>query len=112
MTKRLLVSASLVLLVLPVAAQAGLPKDVEKFIAKREACDHFRGEIPTPGEKRRVKEVNREIRRLCDGTDRTLAQLKRKHAMDAAVMQRLSEFDSQIEADDAMQTKNLVWRRP
>jgi hypothetical protein len=112
MTKKLLLGAVLALLSLPVIAQEGLPKDVEKFIVKREGCDHFRGEIPEPREKRRMREVNREIRRLCGGTDRALAQLKRKYAMDEVVMQRLSEFDAQIEANDVQQPKKSITRLP
>jgi hypothetical protein len=112
MTKKLLVSTLLALLSLSVTAQEGLPKDVEKFIAKREGCDHFRGEIPEPGEKRRMRDLNREIRRLCGGTDRALAQLKRKYAMDVVVMQRLSEFDAQIEADDVQQPKKSPTKLP
>lgn len=112
MTKKLLVSTLLALLSLPAIAQEGLPKDVEKFIAKREGCDHFRGEIPDLGEKRRMREVNREIRRLCGGTDRALAQLKRKYAMDEVVMQRLSEFDAQIETNDLQQPKRSTTKLP
>lgn len=92
-------------LAIPVIAQEALPKDVEKFIAKREGCDHFRGELPEPGQTRRMKDVNLEIRRLCRGTDKALARLKDKYANDQAVMQRLDEFEPQIEASDAKPLK-------
>ncbi len=79
-------------------AQVALPNDVEKFIAKREGCDHMRGEIPEPAQEQRMKEVNREIQRLCKGTDQRLAQLKKKYASHQAVMSRLDEFEPVIEA--------------
>jgi hypothetical protein len=58
----------------------------------------MRGEIPDPGDKQRMREVNREIQKLCKGTDKDLAQLKRKYAKNPAVMQRLDEFEPAIEA--------------
>jgi hypothetical protein len=91
MIKQLLVSASAALLVLPVMALEVLPKDVEQFITKREGCDHFRGEIPEPGQKKRMREVSREIKRLCTGTDKALSQLKMKYDKDKAVLQRLDD---------------------
>jgi hypothetical protein len=91
MLKQLLVSASAALLVLPVMALEALPKDVEQFITKREGCDHFRGEIPEPGQKKRMREVSREIKRLCTGTDKALSQLKMKYDKDKAVLQRLDD---------------------
>jgi hypothetical protein len=57
----------------------------------------MRGEIPDPGEKQRMREVNREIQKLCKGTDKALAQLKRKYAKNPSVMRRLGEFEPGIE---------------
>jgi 16S rRNA U516 pseudouridylate synthase RsuA-like enzyme len=59
-----------------------------------------------------MREVNREIRRLCGGTDRALAQLKRKYAMDQVVLERLSEFDAQIEANNIQQPKAFTTKLP
>jgi hypothetical protein len=75
-----------------------LPPDVHSFIADREGCDHMRGEIPDPPDKQRMKEVSREIDKLCRGTDRRLANLKRKYASDRTVMRHLNEFEAEIEA--------------
>lgn len=44
-----------------------------------------------------MREVNREIRRLCKGTDKELAKLKRKYAAEPQVMERLNEFEHRIE---------------
>ncbi|MCC2954680.1 hypothetical protein LK542_03505 [Massilia sp. IC2-477] len=98
---RLMVSVVFVLVCLgassAIAAEEKLPTDVAKFVAKREGCDHFRGEMPDPPDKQRMREVNQEIRKLCTGTDKKLAQLKRKYANNPVVMQRLSEFEEKIE---------------
>lgn len=96
--KKNLICLALLVLMSSVLAEAPLPPDVQKFIERREGCDHMRGEIPDPGEKRRMKEVNREIEKLCKGTDKQLAQLKKKYVSNAAVMQRLNEFEDGIEA--------------
>jgi len=44
-----------------------------------------------------MKEMEREIRKLCTGTDKKLTQLKRKYAKNQAVMKRLNEFEEKIE---------------
>jgi hypothetical protein len=84
--------------VLPVRANIHLPKDVRKFIEKREGCDHTRGEIPEPEQKRKMKDVEREIERLCKGTDKALAQLRSKYASRPEVLRSLDEFEPEIEA--------------
>lgn len=99
--KRTLVCLALLTSTLPVLAAGPLPSDVKKFVDRREGCDHMRGELPYPSEKQRMKEVNREIERLCKGTDDQLAQLKRKYASNGPVMQRLKEFEVVIEAGSA-----------
>lgn len=98
MIKQIAFGIGLTVLALPLFADDSLPKDVEKFIAKRESCDHFRGEIPDPGEKRRMQEVNREIEKWCKGTDKRLAQLKKKYVANSVVMKQLDEFEPDVEA--------------
>ena len=90
---------TLLLLVSSLAAQAAnpYPPDVRNFIAKREDCEHFLGEIPEPEQKHRMREVMREIKVLCTGTDRRLAKLKKKYANNPPVLKRLAEFDTRIE---------------
>jgi len=98
MMRKLIFALSLSLTLSPVRAGEPIPHDVQNFIDRREGCDHMRGEIPAPGDKRRMREVNREIQKLCKGTDKDLAQLKKKYAKTPAVMQRLDEFEPAIEA--------------
>jgi hypothetical protein len=82
-------------------AETDLPKDVQKFIERREGCDHMRGEIPDPSESHRQAEVRREINRLCKGTDKELATLKKKYRARILIKQRLEEFEDGIEELDA-----------
>jgi len=79
------------------AAETRLPADVAKFAEQREGCDHFRGEFPDPPDEQRMREIEHEIRKLCTGTDKKLAQLKRKYGKNQAVMKRLNEFEDKIE---------------
>lgn len=81
-----------------IAAEARLPSDVAKFVDQRDGCDHFRGEFPDPPDEKRMREIEREIRKLCTGTDKKLQQLKRKYAKNQAVLKRLNEFEENIEA--------------
>lgn len=92
---------SLLMPLFPALASAAIPRDVQRFVDKREGCDHMRGEIPEPGDKRRMQEVNREMQKLCKGTDKELAQLKKKYAKNPSVMRRLDEFEPGIEAAPA-----------
>ncbi|TFW27829.1 hypothetical protein E4L96_03230 [Massilia arenosa] len=79
------------------AESAPLPKEVQRFIDRREACDHFRGE-DWDGDKQRKKEILRELDRYCTGTDKALARLRTKYAHDPAVITRLKDFEDVIEA--------------
>jgi hypothetical protein len=85
-------------LALHASASEALPADVRNFIDDREGCDHMRGEVPDPPDKQRMKEIKREMDKLCKGTDRKLALLKRRYAANRAVMQRMNEFETRVEA--------------
>ncbi len=77
-------------------AQEKLPADVARFIEKRDGCDHFRGEEPYDAE--RSEFLLKQMNRLCKGSDTRLAQLKKKYAQQAAIMEKLNEYEEQIEA--------------
>lgn len=98
--KRFVICLAFLLPALPSLGQVALPADVQRFVDRREGCDHMRGEIPEPGEKRRMEQVNREIRKLCTGTDKELVRLKRKYVANSTVMQALNEFEPDIEATE------------
>lgn len=83
------------------SAAEKLPADARAFIEKRQGCDHMRGEVPDPTDAQRMREVSREIGKLCKGTDRRLAELKRKYAADRAIMRQLNQFETHIETSGA-----------
>jgi len=95
-----LVSILLLFSFSPVFAVEKLPNDVRQFIAQRDACDHFRGELPDPEEAERMREVTGQIEKRCRGTDRRLRLLKKKYGSDANVKKLLSVYDEQIEPQD------------
>ena len=80
------------------AEEEKLPADVVNYVEQREGCDYFRGEVTDPPNAQRMKEIEREIRKLCTCTDKKLIQLKRKHAKNHAVVKRLDKFEKNIEA--------------
>lgn len=72
-----------------------LPREVRAYVARRDKCDHFRGE-DSPDEARQ-KEIEAATIRFCTGADRQLARLKRIHAHNRAVQRRLGRYDPRIE---------------
>jgi len=95
-----LVPVLLVFSLSPIFAAEKLPNDVRQFIAQRDACDHFRGELPDPEEAERMREVTGQIEKHCRGTDGLLRTLKKKYGNDANVKKRLNVYDEQIEPRD------------
>lgn len=80
------------------AAAAEHPTDLRRFLERREACDHWRGEASSDRERRR--EIHRAVCRTCSGTDAELARLKKKYRANAAVMDVLDELEDRIELPD------------
>jgi predicted oxidoreductase len=97
--KKILLYLTLMQLPIAVLAQDYLPRDVQRFVDRREGCDHMRGELD------RLNELSREMRKLCGGTDKELAQLKRKYAANSTIMQILNQFEASIEAAEAATPK-------
>src|SRR6266403_1776927 len=80
------------------ADNVGLPTEVSAFLERRESCDHWRGERGYDEE--RQADIDWALCRACPGTDAQLARLKKKYAANKAVMQKLSEFEPNIEPKD------------
>lgn len=80
--------------ILPVGA-AELPHDVTAFVARRDRCDHFRGE--EADDPARQAAIAKALAETCHGTDAELTRLRRRHAEDAGVQQRLRGYDTNIE---------------
>jgi hypothetical protein len=108
---RCLICLVLLLPALPALSQGYLPRDVQRFVDRREGCDHMRGAISDPHERQRMNEVGRELRKLCDGTDRELVQLKRKYTANSTIMQILNQFEMSIEAAEAPAPKGRTTKR-
>lgn len=92
---------ALVSLIFTIDACAGREKDmmdVDRFVERRLNCDHFRGELPDPSEKKRLEEVIDASNEFCEGTDAQLKALKERYANNPDVMARLNQFENQIES--------------
>jgi hypothetical protein len=81
-----------------------LPNDVAQFVEHRDGCDHFRGEIPEAPDADRMDEINRELDKLCKGTDKKLRQLKQKYAAKPDVMAVLAKYEPAIEPSPRRRT--------
>lgn len=81
---------------------AELPKDVSNFIEQREACDHWRGEYGYDEE--RQTDIDAAVCETCVGTDQRLAKLKQKYQGKKEIVNKLNEFESDIEPEDTSQT--------
>lgn len=77
------------------SATTSTPDDISKFIARREQCDHFRGEEAYDEERGRF--LREQLAATCKGTDDELATLKRKYASRDDLTEQLSEFEITIE---------------
>jgi hypothetical protein len=94
--KRCLVCLALLFTALSALGQDYLPRDVQRFVVRREACDER-----VRGDRDRIGEASRELRKLCGGIDKELVQLKRKYAANSTILQILNQFEPGIEVADA-----------
>lgn len=95
-----LVVAALVLLSQALGAVESLPPEVQRFIADREACDHFGGEPSegnTPEQKERRAFVIQSVEIFCAGTDRRLAALRQRYKNNPVVIKALSKYEDKVE---------------
>lgn len=83
------------LLAAPAARAAPLPPEVEAYAARRDRCDHWRGEASD--DAGRAAEIRRAVRHECRGSDAALARLLRRYARNPAVTKRLEGYDARIE---------------
>ena len=82
-------------------ASAPLPSDIQTFIDQREGCDHFRGEPWDSGNDPEVKErrefIFQNLKKLCTGTDKRLADLRQKYRDNPVVSDYLNNYEAHIE---------------
>ena len=74
---------------------AALPADVVAFRAKRDECDHFRGEEPT--DQARAAFLTEAMERTCTGTDAALIDLRKRYAGNAAIVSALADYEDEVE---------------
>jgi hypothetical protein len=78
----------------PTSATAA-DQDLRSFVARRQQCDHFRGEEgSTP---KRQAELAAKLKEFCTGSDAQLAALKKKYRDDKAASKTLAGFNDNIE---------------
>jgi hypothetical protein len=72
-----------------------LRTDLERFVERRELCDHFRGEISGEPNKNpeRELEVNTALDKYCKGIDGQLASLKERYKADTSISAKLSTYE-------------------
>jgi hypothetical protein len=83
---------------LAACAHSPLPDEVEQFVQRREACEHFRGEVPDSQNRSRTDDVRDMTARYCAGTDAELAAVRIRYFASGAVTQKLSAYETKIEA--------------
>lgn len=93
--RRELLALAGIFLTWPAIAQPGVPEDVTRFIERRDACEHFRGEAPYDAERRQFLE--QQTLKFCAGTDKELAQLRSKYRGNHTVTTKLDEYEAEIE---------------
>ena len=85
------------LLVLCLCACATTPSDVDRFVERRDTCDHLRGEERDPADRDGARELALQIQKYCSGTDVELARLRGRFYRDGPVIERLSRYETRIE---------------
>lgn len=88
-----------------VSAETPLPEDVQRLLADREACDHWRGEDPYDAERKAA--IDWAVCHSCTGTDAKLAALKKKYRNNAAVMEKLNAQFEKVEPEDRAAARRL-----
>jgi len=85
-----------------VAQATEIPRDMQTFIQRRDACDHFRGEEGY--DKARQALLAKRLRQYCTGTDAQLARLKHKYSNNPELLGMLDAYETTIE-EPARHTK-------
>jgi len=77
------------------ANSAPLPADVISFTLQRDECDHFRGEEAYDAE--READISFKLKETCTGTDKALANLRKKYADQQSIFETLKKYEDNIE---------------
>ena len=79
----------------PVKAAPPLPRDVGRFVERRDSCDHWRGEEGYDAP--RAREIGRAVRSECKGTDKELARLRALYVKRPDIVAALADYEHRIE---------------
>jgi hypothetical protein len=79
----------------PVSAKLPMPADVEKFMKRRDLCDHLRGEEAY--DPQRADELEEGMQANCEGTDKELRTLRLRYAKNPEVKAKLAKYEREIE---------------
>lgn len=90
-SRRAFLCAGLVLLCFSAWSSGSLPPEVQRFVERRDICDHLRREVESPAS---VAKANR----ACKGTDRQLQQLRAKYRLQANVIELLKVYEARVES--------------
>jgi hypothetical protein len=78
----------------PARSGAGLPDDVLAFMERRDACEHFLGEEGY--DKERSEFLARQVEMYCRGTDKALADLRKRHVGNPAARKALQVYEDKL----------------
>lgn len=94
------------------AAGSTFPSEVATFVERRESCDHWRGEYGYDEERQR--DIDWSMCQTCPGTDAELVRLKKKYANNRQAVDKLNEFEPDIEPKDKAEAQRFCkgTRRP
>lgn len=93
-----------------VHAAGPLPEDVARYVERREACDHWRGEDGYDADRK--AEILWAVCQSCPGSDAGLARLKKKYSANQDVQKRLADFEPNIEALNKKQRRETCRNAP
>jgi hypothetical protein len=77
------------------ASAGSVRANTDRFIVRRDQCDHFRGEDAYDAARGRF--LAAQMRKYCKGTDRELKRLRIKYAKNPAILARLAKYEDSIE---------------
>jgi hypothetical protein len=83
----------------PVSAKMSIPADVEKFVKRRDICDHLRGEEAY--DPQRAEELEDGMQENCEGTDKELRTLRLRYAKNPEIKAKLAKYEREIEEGPA-----------
>lgn len=99
---RLAFCPTLLLMATAASASQPLPQEVERFVERREVCEHFPGEPWPEGHTREDAErrsfLARELDRHCSGSDAQLGSLRRNYRDDKTILRTLERYEDTIQA--------------